>query len=547
MATPPSPACRDPQRLTRRRYDVLVVGGGINGAGICRDLALRGLSVALVDKGDFGCGASSASTKLVHGGLRYLERLNFRLVFEACRERRILQKIAPHLVRPMPFFIPVYRGDARSLPTIRAGMLLYDLLALFRNTHHHSILSPAAALEREPALRAESLAGVAVYWDCRMDDARLCLENVLSAVAAGAEACNYLEVTGLLKRGHQVCGARLRDLESGRELEVEAATVINACGPWLDGVCALDGEQETKLRPTRGTHILVPALHRGREALYLSAGGDQRLFFVIPWGELSMVGTTDVDFTGHPDTVEPTTEDIDYLLRECSRQLRCGPIARSQVVAAFSGLRPLVREDAAVQTGRVSREHRIYISGSGLISVGGGKYTTYRAVAAEVASLVAERLGRGQGPSLTQRIPLAGGVTGDFHAFRQRRLAALAGDFALAPDQAGRLLDRYGSRTGELLELARREPELLQPVCRDSTLLAAEVAFAVDCEWARTPEDILRRRTGLTLTRGRGLAELAAVSALMGRRLGWDAGRGDRMTEAYQRQNANAIPGKDLS
>jgi glycerol-3-phosphate dehydrogenase len=495
---------------------VLVVGGGINGAGIARDLALRGLRVVLVEKGDFASGASSASTKLVHGGVRYLENFDFRLVFEACRERRILQSIAPHLVRPIPFFIPVYKEDPRSLLTIRAGMTLYDALALFRNTHHHSILTPPEATAREPALRTEGLSGVALYWDCRMDDARLCLENVLSAVEAGAEAENYLEVTALLKNGGRLRGVRLCDRETGEELEVEAEVIINAAGPWLDRVCALDGEPGGKLRPTRGTHILVPRINHGEEALYLTAGRDDRLFFVIPWGGLSLVGTTDVDFSGDPDTVAPVEEDIHYLLVETGRHLQGSTPRRCDVVTAFSGLRPLVAENA-VKASRVSREHHIFESNSGLISVGGGKYTTYRAVASEVAARAAERLGRGKGRSLTHRIPLPGGVTGNFAAFLRREAQVLSGKYGLSTRVLVDLINRYGSRTRDLLALLGEDPSLARPVVAGSSLLAVQVVYSARSEMARTPEDILRRRTTLTLDEGCGISELKAVGELLGR------------------------------
>jgi glycerol-3-phosphate dehydrogenase len=512
------PLQRDPRRLASQRYDVMVIGGGINGAGLARDLALRGLRVALADKGDFASGTSSASTKLIHGGLRYLERFDLRLVFESCRERQILQSIAPHLVRPLPFFIPVYRDDPRTLLAIRAGMTLYDLLSLLRNTHRHSTLSAAEGLEREPLLRETGLQGVGLYWDCRMDDARLCLENILAAREAGAEAFNYLEVTGLRKKGNRIQGAHLYDRETGEEVEVEAEVVVNASGPWLDRVCAMDGEAEPKLRPTRGTHILVPRLTRGREALYLTAGRDDRLFFVIPWGNLSLVGTTDVDDRGDPDTVAPTTGDIDYLLSETARHLRTAPLGRTDVVAAFAGLRPLV-DDSGAQASRVSREHRIFESASGLISVGGGKYTTYRAVAAETAALVCSRLGKGQGRSITDRIPLPGGATGNFTAFVRRLLPELSAEYGLPPARLENLLRQYGSRTPRLLALLKDDPGLIRPVIEGSPLLGAQVVYAVEFELARTPEDVLRRRTQLALSTGRGLAELAAVSALMGRRL----------------------------
>lgn len=509
---------RDLTRLAGRRFDALIVGGGINGAGLARDLALRGLQVALVEKGDFASGTSSTSTKLIHGGLRYLETYSFHLVFESQRERRTLQHIAPHLVRPLSFLIPVYRDDPRPLWMIRAGLTLYDLLALFRNTHHHSILSAQEALRREPVLQDAGLVGVARYWDCRMDDARLCLENVLAAVEAGAEAVNYAEVVELLKREGRTCGALVRDRESGAELEVEAEVVVNTAGPWLDKVCALDGDTDRKLRPTRGTHIVVPRISRGGEALYLSSKSDARLFFVVPWGDYSLVGTTDVDYAGDPDTVTPTEDDIDYLLAEAGRHLRDHPLRRQDVLAAFAGLRPLVAEES-VKASRVSREHRIFVSSSGLISVGGGKYTTYRSMAAEMADLVVRRLGRGQTDCRTDRLPLPGGQTGDFDRYVQDRLAALCGRSGLSPRVIERLLGLYGSRIDQVLALGRREPGLLEPVSPGSELLGVQVAYAADFELARTVEDVLRRRSSLALEEGCGLAEAEAVADLLGERL----------------------------
>ena len=533
-----APLPRDIDRLTRRRFDVLIVGGGINGAGLARDLALRGLAVALVEQDDFGAATSSASTKLIHGGLRYLENFDLGLVFEACRERRTLQRIAPHLVQPLAFFIPVYESDPRPLWMVRAGMALYDTLAMFRNTHRHAILSPAEALAREPVLDPKGLSGVAHYWDCRMDDARLCLENVLAAAAAGAEVVNQCRVTALLRRGGQIVGARLFDREAGKELEVEAEVVVNAAGPWLDAVCALDEEGPARLRLTRGSHILVPRINRGEEALYLTAGKDARLFFVIPWGELSLIGTTDVDFSADPGTVVPSEEDIAYLIAESGRHLRERAPRRDQVVAAFAGLRPLVA-DGRGGASQVSREHEIFVSRGGLISIGGGKYTTYRAVAAEVAERVCARLGRGAGTSDTDRVPLPGGAVLNFERFVARRLPVLVDELEIAPAAAATLLQRYGARVEELQELARQRPELVKPVVADSPLLALEVVFAAQQEFARTPDDILRRRTPLALQPGRGLAELPAVAVLLQQTLGVDDGRRARWEEEYRARHAH--------
>lgn len=506
---------RNIDEMAGRHYDVLVIGGGINGAGIARDLAMRGVQVALVEKGDFSSGTSSTSTKLIHGGLRYLESFDLRLVFESCRERRILQKIAAHMVRPMPFFIPVYKGDKRPLWMVRLGLALYDVLAVFRNTHVHGLLSAEEAIKQEPTLKPEGLRGVAVYWDCRMDDARLCLENIISATEAGADVANYAEVVGLLQTDGETTGARIVDRETGREYSVSARVVVNATGPWLDKVRELDGARAPVLRTTRGTHIVVPRINAGDEAIYLASGRDERLFFVVPWGDVSLIGTTDVDFSEAADDVEPTEEDIAYLLEESSRHLKGAGLTRECVITAFAGLRPLVRDEKAGDASKVSREHTILKSASGLVSVAGGKYTTYRAVAEQVSRMVCRELGRPAGKSQTGSTPLPGSVPGDFHSFLVGERESLATTYAVTPDVLEGLLERYGARAKAVLAAAKMEPDLLRPVVSGSALTRLEVDYAVRFEMARTPADVLRRRSGLTLQPGQGLAELPAVARQM--------------------------------
>ncbi len=506
---------RDLASMAGRHYDVLIIGGGINGAGIARDLALRGLQVALVEKGDFASGTSSTSTKLIHGGLRYLESFNLRLVFESCRERRILQKIAAHLVRPMAFFIPVYKGDRRPLWLVRIGLALYDLLAMFRNTHVHGVLAADAAVRQEPQLKRKGLKGVAVYWDCRMDDARLCLENIISAAEAGADVANYAEVVDLQQTDGEVSGVRIVDCVDRCEYTLAARVVVNAAGPWLDQIRELDGSKQPVLRITRGTHIIVPRINAGEEALYLASGRDERLFFVIPWGEASLIGTTDVDFSDPADTVAPTEEDITYLLEESSRHLQGAGLTRACVIAAFAGLRPLVREEKTGEASKVSREHTILQSASGLLSVAGGKYTTYRAVAEQVARMVCKRLGHPAGKSRTGTLPLPGAVTGDYSLFSAGEKQSLLATYAVETALLDRLFERYGGRTRALLAATKIEEELLRPVVSGSALTRLEVDYAVRFELARTPADVLRRRTDLALQPGQGLAELPAVARQM--------------------------------
>src|SRR5579884_3331210 len=355
-------------------FDLLVVGGGINGAGIARDAALRGLRTALVERGDLGSGTSSASSKLVHGGFRYLEQGHIRLVLQACRERERLRRLAPHLVRPQRFLFPVYAGGPVSRAKLALGLWAYDLLAGWWQVHRHRMLSAAAVRRVEPALRTEGLRGGGLYWDARTDDARLVLETALAAAEAGAVIVSYAEVTGFLKEAGRIVGARVRERLGGNELDVRARVVVNASGPWMDAVATLDEPGPPRLRLTKGVHLVV-----------------------IPWGEHALIGTTDTDQPGGPDapcTVEP--DDVAYLLETVNHYFPAARLAPADVVSAFAGLRPLV----APEPGRrflpsdVSREEAIFVSRAGLISLAGGKLTTYRLVAAEVVDRVIAALGR---------------------------------------------------------------------------------------------------------------------------------------------------------
>jgi len=522
---------RATSRLSSERFDVLVIGGGITGAGIARDLALRGATVALVEQDDFASGTSSRSTKLIHGGLRYLERLEFGLVFESCRERRILQQIAPHLVRPLPLMIPLYRGARRCKTMIRAGLTLYDLLALGRNTGPHRILSADEARRRQPLLDPHGLQGAALYWDCRMDDARLCLENIIAAREAGAVTVNYARVTGLLHRAGRLVGATVEDRETGHSLEVAARVVVNAAGPWLDRVGARSGDWMPRLRPPRGSHLLVPRLPGGDEALYLSIERDDRMIFAIPWGELSLIGTTDLDDSGPPEAAAASAGEISYLLEEISRYLPGTRLTGSDVVSTYAGIRPLLAGGPA-QTSAVSREHALFQTADGMIAIGGGKYTTYRAMAKAVTDRVMGQLGRSPGQVQTAQLPLPGGAPG----WERLRNAppATALRYGIVGIELQRLIDRYGARTAQVLELLNREPHLAAPVAPGLPLRAVEVAYAADYEMARTPEDVLRRRTSLALLPGHGLPALRAVADLLGRRLALPADQLAACTNAYQ-------------
>src|SRR6266566_5690028 len=455
--------------LGRDPLDVLVVGGGINGAGIARDAAMRGLRVGLVERGDLASGTSSRSSKRIHGGLRYLEQGDVRLVLEAVRERERLQRLAPHLVRPQEFVFPLYRGGPLGPLKLAAGLWAYDLLAGFWNVRRHRMLSPKAVAEAEPALLRDGLCGAGQYWDCRTDDARLVLETALSAAGEGALIVSYAEVTGLVKEGGRIVGARVVD-RLGGEVVARAQVVVNAAGPWVDRVVALDApETPPRLRLTKGVHVVVPHERVGnRAAVVLSAVADRRVMFVIPWGAHTLVGTTDTDHPGGPDvppTVEPS--DVCYLLDTVNHYFPAARLAPGDVVSAFAGLRPLIapRGKATMSPSAVSREEEVFTSPSGLVSIAGGKLTTYRLVAKTVVDRVVDAL-RAAGDrrrfqrSRTGEVPLPGDAVPP-----ATLAAALSRDgHGVAPAVIDHLAGRYGSRLDEVLGLVARDQRLGEPI-----------------------------------------------------------------------------------
>jgi glycerol-3-phosphate dehydrogenase len=505
--------------------DLLVIGGGITGAGIARDAALRGFRIALVDKGDFGSGTSSHSSRLIHGGIRYLEQRDFRLVFEASRERRVLLRIAPHLVRPLPFLFPVYRGARVPGWKLRAGMWLYDLLAAFRNVKAHRWLSPKQVRRAEPALKDRGLTGAALYWDAQTDDARLVLATMRSAARAGALVANYAEVTSLLKPDGRVRGAVVRDVLSGETRTVRALVVVNAGGPWVDGLRRMDDPAAPPLlRATKGAHVAVPRRRIGNErAITLFTAIDGRVMFVLPWGELSYVGTTDTDADASPDGLRVTADDVTYLLRSANAAFPDAHLAPNDVVSVWAGLRPLLRQDAAATPSQVSREHRVVESAQGLITIAGGKLTTYRVMARDVVDRVAARLheldGRPVAPRPpTDRLPLPGGEAAELEVVLESARARAV------PDATARhLVANYGSETPAILNLVERDRGLGSPIAPGRPEIWAEVAHAVEREMALRVQDVLIRRLHLFYEYAeQGTAIAAPVAQRMKKLLGWD-------------------------
>jgi glycerol-3-phosphate dehydrogenase len=530
-------------------YDLLIIGGGITGAGAARDAARRGLKVCLVEQDDLAYGTSSRSSKLVHGGLRYLEQYEFSLVFEAVTERRVLMDIAPHLVNPLGFLFPVFKSSRRGVFTVNLGMWVYDGLSLFRSPKIHRNLSKKAVRKEEPALRQEELTGAPLYYDCSTDDARLTLESALDGAAAGATVLTHTRVVGLLRsaEGH-VDGARVRDMISGEEREIRANAVINATGPWSDRTRALGKGAKPRLRPTKGIHLVVEGTRLPvNNAVVCFHPTDGRVLFAIPWGDRTYVGTTDTDFQDDPGKVHASSEDVDYLLDAANHYFPAVNLERKDVLSTWAGVRPLISEEGAGNESNVSREHAIEVDEDLLVTIAGGKLTTYRRMAAEV---VDKALGvlmmRGVAPTdlraaRTDKEPLPGAVgwpEDDDHGKVVARVKE-AGKGKVADDTAALLANTYGTRGVDVAELAAGDQRLAARLVDGRPEILAQIDFAVQHELAATVRDALVRRTQLFFRdhdQGLGCAEV--VAERMGELLAWDADRQAKEVLDYQREVA---------
>lgn len=525
-------------RLAKGPFDLLVVGGGIVGAGCARDAVLRGLKVALVDRGDFAHGTSSRTSKMVHGGLRYLENREFRLVGEACAERRALQRVAPHVVRPRSFLLPAYRGERPSRLEVELGMWVYDAVALFRNTRAHRPVSARRMAALEPALRREGLAGGGLFFDCVTDDARLTLLTLLDAEALGAVPLNYARVTALTGKGGAVEGARVRDEVTGGEVDVRAGVVINAAGPWSDDVSRLaDPGAPPRLRLTKGVHIVVPRARIGHvRALVLRVPRDHRVFFVVPWGELSLVGTTDTDYAGAPEGASADAADVRYLLDAVNAYFPGAALAPSDVVSAFAGVRPLVLREG-VEPGRVSREHTLFTGTQGLVTVVGGKLTTYRRMARDVVSEAVRHGGLRAGPPAGRRRPLPGGSANPGQPTLAARAIARAS--SVDEEEADALYWLHGSGAGAVLASAAASGK--RRVVPGLPYLRASLAWAAEHEHVVRLEDLLARRVPLSRQLPDGAAGAAPdIARLVQVAMGWGDDDLEEEVAAYREAAARA-------
>lgn len=513
-------------------FDVLVIGGGVTGCGTALDAVTRGLSTALLEARDFAAGTSSRSSKLIHGGLRYLEQYNFSLVHEALKERAIiLDRLAPHLVRAVPFLYPLTQPMWERF-YVGAGIMLYDLMAGFtkgdRSLPRHRHLSRRAALQLAPSLRDDALVGAVQYWDAQVDDARHTMTLARTASLYGAHLATSVRVFGFIREGERVVGVRARDLETGEELDVRAQQVINATGVWTDDIQEMVGRGRIKVRASKGVHLVVP-----RDRIHSDSGlilrTETSVLFVIPWGRHWIIGTTDTDWDLDKAHPAASKTDIDYLLNRVNEVLRT-PLTHADVEGVYAGLRPLLTGENEA-TSQLSREHAVSHSVAGLVTVAGGKYTTYRLMARDAVDAAAHSMGRRVPASVTDKTPLLGAV-GYQAAWNQRdRLAETSG---LHVARIEHLLGRYGSRVTELLDLVRENPALGLPIHGADDYLAVEAVYAASHEGALHLDDVLTRRLRISIeTWDRGVAAAEEVARLVAPVLGWDDDDVKREVEHY--------------
>ena len=528
------------RRLADERFDVLVIGGGITGVGVALDAASRGLRTALIERDDFASGTSSKSSKLVHGGLRYLQNGDVRLVYEALAERQRLRKNAPHLVKILPFLIPIFSKDGLINPKVAramgSAMWMYDLTGGARIGKIHQRLRKEQAVEYMPTLPVDRLAGAYLYYDAQADDARLTLTIARTAVLEyGAAIANGCTVVGLDKdSAGRVCGATVS--VDGNTFPVQAASVVNATGVWADDVRALDeGTHPDSIRPAKGIHITVPwSKVQNRIAVVVPVPKDKRSVFVVPWGgvggqyEFTYIGTTDTDYEGSLDDPQCTTEDIEYLLRAINFSVS-SPVRQEDILGSWAGLRPLVKSATSGRTADLSRRHRVARSESGLVSITGGKLTTYREMAADTVDEVVDVLGADATRHASRRS-------------RTRRLRLRGADgYRSAKADAGsdpvllHLLERYGDEGRAVLALADRDASLKSPLVPGLPYLKAEAVFAARHEMARSVDDVLSRRTrARLLARDASAAAADEVAALLASELEWDAAEQRAQAETYR-------------
>jgi glycerol-3-phosphate dehydrogenase len=553
---------RIPQDIERRAFDLIVVGAGINGAGIARDAAMRGLRVLLLDKGDISSGTTQWATRLIHGGLRYLEHYEFALVRESLRDREAILHVAQHLVKPLGFLVPIYDRSSRGPLMIRLGMNVYDALSYDRSMDRHKMLSRKKVEEREPGLNPEGLKAAAFYYDAQVEYAeRVAVENAISARDNGATIITYANVERLIVENGDVRGVEFTDVFEGERYTASAPVTVNVAGPWVDEVLTdlhRPGTDENVGRfmgGTKGSHLIVdpfPGAPEG-EALYVEARKDGRPYFIVPWNGRYLIGTTDLRYEGNLDHVSASEDEIQYLLDETNYVIPEARLSREDVLFTYAGVRPLPYNPEG-ETGGVTRSHVVFDHAKGgsaaggkvksqsaelpqvggLLSIIGGKLTTYLNLSRQTVDAVFEKLGRKAPKSTSRKVPLPGSETSDFEAFA----AGFRSASTIPEVLSGRLLKLYGVRAAEVLKVGEDDPELLTPlssiVSVETALIGAEVIWALREEMAQTLSDVLLRRTmaGYGPRVGLDVAEAAAGVAV--KHLGWEQDRAEREVREYR-------------
>ncbi|OGJ90709.1 MAG: hypothetical protein A2487_15260 [Candidatus Raymondbacteria bacterium RifOxyC12_full_50_8] len=499
--------------------DLLVVGGGINGAGILRDAAMRGLRVGLCEKNDFGHGTSSRSSKLIHGGIRYLEHLDFGLIIESCAERARLMRLEPDLVKPTEFLMPVYKSDRYPLWYMNIGLWMYDALAFFRNHKLHRLLNKKEALATAPRMNPEGLSGGLTYYDCRVNDARLVMNNIVSAQLHGGHALNYMEITGVKKHNGKICGATAVDRLSGASFTIPCSLLVSAAGPWTNGFYeTMEGATRDILRLTKGIHLLfTQERFPAKTAVVILSNDDRRIIFVIPWEEYTLVGTTDTDYSGSIDDVTPDQSDVGYLLKLVNDRFPGLGLVPRDAVSAYAGLRPLLLSGGSASA--VSRKDKVLASPSGALIVGGGKLTTYRKIAEKAVNMALKRLPAGTRQRVrgctTARVPLIErmGHTGKTGAYGR-------GTHPFDAEVIEYLETRYGKKSSEIFDIAASDPTLSQRICRELPFIFAEIIYAARREMLVSLTDFFRLRTEIFLKASdNGLSRADQCARILGSEL----------------------------
>lgn len=511
--------------MSKTDYDIIIVGGGITGAGVARDATLRGFRVLLLEKGDFASGTSSMTSKMLHGGLRYLKNYEFRMVRQAALERHVHLEIAPHLAEVKEFLVPLYKWSDSPF-MLRLGLILYDLLAIPKRIGKHKNMSSQKLVEKMPILRLEDLVGGALYHDVQTNDARLTLANCLSAAAGGADVINYMEMDSWETYDGEVHVQAIDKLTDERH-KITCNYIMLCTGPWsqIAESKGIDYEGKARIRLTRGTHIIVKKKLRDHACFFINE--DERPIFLIPGDDYDLIGTTDLDHDGTPDDVKPTKEEVEYIIKACSKFFPNAKYTLDDITASFAGVRPLVRKDG-LKEGDVSREHSIFHDRTNrIVTIIGGKLTTYRVMSKQALDKVVKAMGVAKGRCLTKKLPLWGGEVDNWGTFKLEKIDELESEFSLSKSSAKMLVKWYGSEVDYFKEyLVKFGTKLLSP---DRPWVEAQVIYSCKVEFAQTPIDFLRRRTNIMFEDNNGEEILDKVIELMSIELNWDSEKQNTM------------------